>query len=97
MDGPKDEEKGIPMCTLRNFPSQIEHCIEWARAEFFGSYSQPFTQALKVVKDPIEFVDGVRSGLAAVTKRGEKVRVRCVCGGWGGGNTAKWGCVPWTV
>ncbi len=82
MDGPKDEEKGIPMCTLRNFPSQIEHCIEWARAEFFGSYSQPFTQALKVVKDPIEFVDGVRSGLAAVTKRGEKVRVRlCVCPG----------------
>jgi len=28
------EEDGIPMCTLRNFPNKIEHCIEWARAEF---------------------------------------------------------------
>lgn len=24
----------IPMCTLRNFPSSIEHCIEWARDNF---------------------------------------------------------------
>lgn len=34
-DGPKDEadEDNIPMCTLRNFPSLIEHCIEWARAQ----------------------------------------------------------------
>lgn len=31
-DGPKDQEDdAIPMCTLRNFPSLIEHCIEWAR------------------------------------------------------------------
>lgn len=22
------------MCTLRNFPNQIEHCIEWARDKF---------------------------------------------------------------
>ena len=22
-------KKSIPMCTLRNFPSKIEHCIEW--------------------------------------------------------------------
>jgi len=28
------EEDGIPMCTLRNFPNKVEHCIEWARAEF---------------------------------------------------------------
>lgn len=31
-DGPKDQaDDAIPMCTLRNFPSLIEHCIEWAR------------------------------------------------------------------
>jgi len=28
------EDDGIPMCTLRNFPNKVEHCIEWARAEF---------------------------------------------------------------
>jgi len=22
------------MCTLRNFPNQIEHCIEWGRDQF---------------------------------------------------------------
>ena len=27
-------EESIPMCTLRNFPSQIEHCIEWGRDIF---------------------------------------------------------------
>lgn len=33
-DGPKDQEdEAIPMCTLRNFPSLIEHCIEWARSD----------------------------------------------------------------
>lgn len=31
-DGPKDQvDDAIPMCTLRNFPSLTEHCIEWAR------------------------------------------------------------------
>ncbi|CAE7738903.1 UBA1 [Symbiodinium sp. KB8] len=28
------EEESIPMCTIRNFPSLIEHCIEWSREMF---------------------------------------------------------------
>ena len=75
VDGPKDEEKGIPMCTLRNFPSQIEHCIEWSRAEFHSVFAQPFSQANKVVKDPIEFVEGIRAELAHQKTRGDKVRL----------------------
>ena len=27
-------EESIPMCTLRNFPHLIEHCIEWSRDHF---------------------------------------------------------------
>ena len=27
-------EFSIPMCTLRNFPSKIEHCIEWSLEKF---------------------------------------------------------------
>lgn len=27
-------EQSIPMCTLKNFPHKIEHCIEWARDDF---------------------------------------------------------------
>jgi len=33
-DGKDPEEESIPMCTLRNFPNQIEHCIEWGRNRF---------------------------------------------------------------
>ncbi|KAK8750751.1 hypothetical protein OTU49_014994, partial [Cherax quadricarinatus] len=33
-------EKPIPMCTLRNFPSAIEHTLQWARDMFEGEFSQ---------------------------------------------------------
>jgi ubiquitin-activating enzyme E1 len=32
---------GIPMCTLRNFPHLIEHCIEWALAKFSDYFVDP--------------------------------------------------------
>ena len=33
-------EKSIPVCTLKNFPNAIEHCIQWSRDLFEGYYSQ---------------------------------------------------------
>lgn len=36
-------EESIPMCTLRNFPHLIEHCIEWARDQFEVSLISPAT------------------------------------------------------
>jgi len=33
-------EKSIPICTLKNFPNQIEHTIQWARDEFEGLFRQ---------------------------------------------------------
>ena len=39
-DNPESDEqqpKVIPMCTLRHFPSQITHCIEWSR-DVFNDY-----------------------------------------------------------
>lgn len=33
-DSQDPPEEAIPMCTLRNFPNQIEHCIEWGRDKF---------------------------------------------------------------
>lgn len=35
-DSQDPPEEAIPMCTLRNFPHAIEHCIEWARDLFTG-------------------------------------------------------------
>jgi ubiquitin-activating enzyme E1 len=34
-------EKSIPICTLKNFPNQIEHTIQWARDLFEGLFRQP--------------------------------------------------------
>jgi len=31
-------EKSIPICTLKNFPYQIEHTLQWARDWFEGSF-----------------------------------------------------------
>ena len=33
-------EESIPICTLKNFPSKIEHTIQWARDAFEGWFKQ---------------------------------------------------------
>lgn len=33
-------EKSVPVCTLKNFPSQIEHTIQWARDWYEGIFKQ---------------------------------------------------------
>lgn len=37
-------EKSIPICTLKNFPNQIEHTIQWARDLFEGLFKGPAEQ-----------------------------------------------------
>jgi len=34
-------EKSIPLCTLKNFPNQIDHTIQWARELFHSWYKAP--------------------------------------------------------
>lgn len=45
-------EESIPMCTLRNFPHAIEHCIEWARDLFAGSFTNTVQEAAAFVANP---------------------------------------------
>eukprot|EP01083_Nonionella_stella_P269276 910973_1 len=33
-------EKSIPVCTLKNFPNQIQHTLQWARDYFEGVFRQ---------------------------------------------------------
>jgi len=49
------EEEAIPMCTLRNFPHLIEHCIEWSRAQFTDIFETPPASFNKFFKNPMEF------------------------------------------
>lgn len=43
-------EKSIPICTLKNFPNAIEHCLQWARDEFEGLYRQGAENALHYLR-----------------------------------------------
>ncbi|OQR92773.1 ubiquitin activating enzyme, E1 family [Thraustotheca clavata] len=84
-DGPKDAvDDNIPMCTLRNFPSLIEHCIEWARAQFEDLFVVPFGDVSKFAADAAAYVDTVRKatldhpnpkqGASAISHELERVR-----------------------
>ena len=59
--GAADEGGGVPMCTLRNFPHLIDHCIEWARAQFEDQFADPAQKAAKVLEDVDAFVRKTRS------------------------------------
>lgn len=52
-DPPEDD---IPLCTLKSFPYQPEHCVAWARNKF----DQMFSSDLKMLKtcfEVSEFID----------------------------------------
>jgi len=68
-DHPDQELEGIPMCTLRNFPHFIEHCIEWARAQFTTLFENGPQEVNSLLKD--------REGyFTSVTKEGNAVAQR---------------------
>ncbi|KAJ3344927.1 hypothetical protein HDU83_004605 [Entophlyctis luteolus] len=71
-------EKSIPLCTLKNFPNQIEHTIQWAREKFNSLFKTPAEHVnlylsqenyiSSVLKEPgtaKEIVEGLHSSLVA--------------------------------
>ncbi|TMW66101.1 hypothetical protein Poli38472_003866 [Pythium oligandrum] len=71
-DGPKDaEDDNIPMCTLRNFPSLIEHCIEWSRAQFEDLFVVPAAEAKKFLGDRQAYLTKIKQ--ATIDNPNEKV------------------------
>lgn len=57
-DAPEGE--AIPMCTLRNFPSTIIHCIEWSRGLFEDLYVTPTADLSDYLKDPNGYIQTLR-------------------------------------
>ena len=52
-------EKSIPICTVKNFPHQIEHTIQWARDKFEGLFANPSKICVEYLKDPDSFIDRI--------------------------------------
>jgi ubiquitin-activating enzyme E1 len=59
------QQDNIPMCTLRNFPSLIEHCIEWARAQFNDLFVEQAGDAKKFLDDRETYLAEARAALNA--------------------------------
>ena len=51
----ESEQEAIAMCTLRNFPTLIVHCIEWARDKFDGYFIKIIRNLMKFCKDREKF------------------------------------------
>lgn len=59
-DSQDPPEESIPMCTLRNFPNQIEHCIEWGRDQFNTLFTDRAQDTISYLQDPKKFMTQVR-------------------------------------
>ncbi|KAH0792190.1 Ubiquitin-like modifier-activating enzyme 1 [Histomonas meleagridis] len=57
---PDPPEKGIPMCTLHNFPSCIDHTCMWARDVFGGLFEQQPQSVNSLLTDP-NYIDKMRN------------------------------------
>ena len=49
------------MCTLRNFPHLIEHCLEWSRSMFADLFVSPAQLAAQFLSDSDEFLKKERA------------------------------------
>ena len=49
-------EKNIPMCTIRNFPNNINHCIEWSLNIFDKLFNTGISDMNKLINNKDEFV-----------------------------------------
>lgn len=54
-------EFSIPLCTLKNFPSKIEHCIEWALSKFYDFFTLPVEELIKFFDDKEAFYDSIKN------------------------------------
>lgn len=50
-------EKDIPICTLKNFPNEIQHTIQWARDLFEGLFTSPGEIANQFLEDQRSFFE----------------------------------------
>ena len=49
-----NEEGSIPICTLKMFPEETIHCVEWAKDRFENLFSQRVKSLLRVLEEFIE-------------------------------------------
>lgn len=66
-------ERSVPICTLKNFPYQIEHTLQWARDYFEGAFRTTAEEANR-------FLDGGKDYLDEVRVQGSGAMLSCLEG-----------------
>jgi ubiquitin-activating enzyme E1 len=56
-------EKAIPICTLKNFPNAIEHCIQWSRDLFEGLFKQQAENVNQYLTNPTYLDQVMKQGV----------------------------------
>ena len=56
-EAPNKKAPELPMCTLRHFPSKIEHCIEWAKDSFDGYFCKNISETKNFFYDKKSFIE----------------------------------------
>jgi len=54
-DSTDPADDSIPLCTIKNFPFKIEHCIEWAREAFYSTFTGPAADCAAMLADAPAF------------------------------------------
>ena len=57
---PSGVTREIPQCTLRHFPSLIQHCVEWSKDSFWGYFGDSLNEVKKFFKDINEFKELIK-------------------------------------
>ena len=52
--------RSIPVCTLRHFPSLIQHCIEWSKDSFYGYFGNIINDVKEFFSDFKRFKESIR-------------------------------------
>lgn len=52
-------EKEIPMCTIKNFPYELGHCIQYTRELFEGLFTSSPKDAIEYLKNSKSMMDGL--------------------------------------
>ena len=51
----------LPVCTLRHFPSLIQHCIEWSRDSFSGYFGNIINEVKRFFEDYNSFKEKIKN------------------------------------
>mmetsp|Transcript_12121 Transcript_12121/g.10436 ORF Transcript_12121/g.10436 Transcript_12121/m.10436 type:complete len:296 (+) Transcript_12121:1580-2467(+) len=62
-DSQDPAEESIPLCTLKNFPYQIEHTIQWARDFFEGIFVDGPNEYQKYSENPQKYITEISKEL----------------------------------